>query len=277
MKDLKEYLLPVKNSVIRFEDIEDEGKEIAFNWFYQQQKRSNTYNKLINNISNFDDLIDFSDSEGHWEDLCSFIGYETNSNTFTEEILKASGVEVEQVTKGYYEPMGEVESYSPDEEGYEHYAYKIKKASEGNYETLLSIHGEDLFDMIKEDLRIQRYSEYEEGYLIDEWIHSEFTIYELKGDIAERVMYFFASFRYSEISCFEYERRLFILVEQPYYSDGYGEYSVLDTLYNFINAGYLGFDKENLISLNDIYINKNSAIKEFFDRLSISKTKEVIF
>lgn len=274
MTDLKELLLPIKKRIITIYDlVSDEA--LAFNWFYQQQKKNNNHNILINNADVFDGLIRYTDNEGHWVDLVSEIEYESDAETFVEEMLMQCGLTITGTYYEEYTPLEElIDGYSLEKDIQELYIDAIERG----YKTLFEAANDDLLKntlSFFESRGIKYETDNDINYFIDDYLHTRITYYKLAGNDIENIFYFFASLN-SNILHFETkESGYYIGIETPYESDGYYDFNTLDALYCLISQGYIEFDEKDLIDYDTIV--ESSMVNRFFNSIKIENTREVIF
>ncbi len=279
MTDLKDYLLPIKKRVITFDDLETD-EAIAFNWFYQQQKKFNTQNRLINNASSFEELRFNFEDDGHWHYLKSMLGYESESDSLIEELLYKCGVTVENVTDEIFTPIDElIQEYEDGNYTIEtDYINDLMEAKANGYTT---IHETENADVLKNYLDMYdkngyKYEKYDNcTYFTDNFCYTRIYYYKVSGNDIDSVFYYIASTNYYIDYITTEDGSYYLGFEFPYEHDGYYELDMLSTLVCLINQDYLSFDKEDLVDYDGLF--SSQRINDFFNHIKIENTREVIF
>ncbi len=279
MTDLKDYLLPTKKRVITFDDLETD-EAIAFNWFYQQQKKYNTQNRLINNVNSFEELNYHYEDDGLWDYLKPTLGYQSDSNSLIEEILINCGITVENVFEELFTPL---EVFTDDyENGHSNLEKKeinqIMEAVDNGYITLYETECEDVLKSFLDfyDKKNIKYQKCEgNSYYTDNYGNSKLVYYKLRGHGINSLIYYIASTNHFIDYVITEEGNYYIGFEICFDSDGYYDFNPLSTLVSLIIQDYISFDKEDLIDYDELF--SSHTVNEFFNKIKIENTREVIF
>lgn len=279
MTDLTDYLLPTKKRVITFDDLETD-EAIAFNWFYQQQKKYNTHNRLINYASSFEELHFNFEDDGHWHYLKSIFGYKSESDSLIEEILNNCGVKVEAVTDEVFTPIDElIEEYEDGNCSIEKDFVNALIEAKANGYTMIHETGNDdvlksyleLYD--KKGYKYEKYNDY--TYFTNDYCYTRIYYHKVSGNNIESIFYYIASANYYIDYITTEDGNYYLGFEFPYENDGFYELDMISVLVSLIMQDYLSFDKEDLIDYDSLF--SSYKVNEFFNQIKIENTREVIF
>lgn len=278
--DLKDFLLTTKKKVITYDDLWTD-EEIAFNWFYQQQKKYNKHNKLIKNASCFDELRFNFDDDGHWDYLKDIFGFESEANSLIEEILNHCGVKVEAITDEVFTPIDEIiEEYEDGNISFEKdYINDLKEAKANGYTVLHETGNDDeilknyLEFYIKNNIKHQKYDNCR--YFTNNFCHTRIIYYKVSGTEIERVFYYIASSNNNIDYLTTEDGNYYLSFQFPYEDDGYSTLDIFNIIVSLIMQEYLSFDKEDLIDYHELLSFHEVAL--FFNSIQVENTKEVIF